>query len=576
MIRRVRRQFICITMTMLTTVLMVPLVAINVITEAMSYNQTRDILEQIAISETAIPEDPHAPNGIPPEPDPKQTDSATGTTVATTVMTTSTGDSGKTAHTTTTARMTVFSKQTTAPSQVTQAQAAQTQAPMTKASQAKAPSVMTTRAVSRETKPVVTAAPPATVPPQTLPPDPWRPQDDWGKWEPEEPDNPWYEIHPDHAALSAAFLQLSAPQKILCANALHFQAAQMGQEPKPNDWDRPLRDRKDKVITIDHFLCYADTSGKIIKVEGTENYTEEDGQILIDYVMDAEKNDGWYGNLQYFRMDYAKGTLVVFSDRSAERLLLHKVLLMSILVFLLMEGVVFFLTMLFTRRAIRPIQETIEQQRQFISDAGHELKTPLTIISANVDILEDEIGDNKWLSYIRSQAERMRILIGNMMNLTKLEMENFKKDFASFSLSAAVAGAALPFESQAFEQEKKLLLEIQENLQYFGNSDQMKQLVGIFIDNAIKYSDEHGEIRVTLQQVQNKKVLKIFNTGKGIPEEEKEKIFERFYRSDASRARATGGYGLGLSIAKRIADTHKIKIQVESEYEHWICFILTF
>lgn len=338
----------------------------------------------------------------------------------------------------------------------------------------------------------------------------------------------------------------------------------------------PFPDKRGDVVTIDHFLCFANAEGTLMRLDGTENYTEDDAQTLLDYVLEKGKTDGWYGSLQYFRKDYDKGTLVVFSDRSAEQLLLHKVLLVSILVFLLMEGVVFLLTMILTKRAMRPMQETFERQRQFISDAGHELKTPLTIISANVDILHDEIGENKWLSYIQSQAERMRVLVGEMMNLTKLEMGDKEKDFVDFSLSEAVSGAALPFEGQAFEQEKQLELEIQEDISYHGNPDQIKQLVGIFMDNALKYSKEHGEIRVTLQQVQNKKTLKVYNTGKGIPESEKEKIFQRFYRSDASRARATGGYGLGLSIAQSIADAHKIRIQVESEYEHWICFILTF
>ena len=140
---------------------------------------------------------------------------------------------------------------------------------------------------------------------------------------------------------------------------------------------------------------------------------------------------------------------------------------------------------------MRPMQETFERQRQFISDAGHELKTPLTIISANVDILHDEIGENKWLSYIQSQAERMRVLVGEMMNLTKLEMGDKEKDFVDFSLSETVSGAALPFEGQAFEQEKQLELEIQEDISYHGNPDQIKQLVGIFMDNALKYSKEH-------------------------------------------------------------------------------------
>lgn len=579
MIRRVRRQFICITMAMLTTVLLIPLIALNVITEAMSYNQTRNLLEQIAISETAVRQ---MPDGAPPDgKQPQETTDAvpaagSGTSTETTVTTT--------ASTTTTAETTTVQTER-APAETKAAgsgapapAAVQTQPPTprqtaaprattavpraTTARQTKAPVTTTKAVVSRETKPAATQPPQPDPPRQTepdLPPDP----PPWWGWD--DPPHDYEDNRENYAAR----------QPVLYAMPL----ASLAQSVPMNDGGRkapPFPDKRGDVVTIDHFLCFANAEGMLMRLDGTENYTEDDAQTMLDYVLEKGKTDGWYGSLQYFRKDYDRGTLVVFSDRSAEQLLLHKVLLVSILVFLLMEGVVFFLTMILTKRAMRPMQETFERQRQFISDAGHELKTPLTIISANVDILHDEIGENKWLSYIQSQAERMRVLVGEMMNLTKLEMGDKEKDFVDFSLSEAVSGAALPFEGQAFEQEKQLELEIQENISYHGNPDQIKQLVGIFMDNALKYSKEHGEIRVTLQQVQNKKTLKVYNTGKGIPESEKEKIFQRFYRSDASRARATGGYGLGLSIAQSIADAHKIRIQVESEYEHWICFILTF
>lgn len=579
MIRRVRRQFICITMAMLTTVLLIPLIALNVITEAMSYNQTRNLLEQIAISETAVRQ---MPDGAPPDgKQPQETtdavpavgsDTSTETTVTTTDSTTSTAE-------TTTVQTERAPAETKAAGSGAPAPAAvQTQPPTprqsavpkattavlraTTARQTKAPVTTTKAVVSRETKPAATQPPQPDPPRQTepdLPPDP----PPWWGWD--DPPHDYEDNRENYAAR----------QPVLYAMPL----ASLARSVPMNDSGRkapPFPDKRGDVVTIDHFLCFANGEGTLMRLDGTENYTEDDAQTMLDYVLEKGKTDGWYGSLQYFRKDYDKGTLVVFSDRSAEQLLLHKVLLVSILVFLLMEGVVFLLTMILTKRAMRPMQETFERQRQFISDAGHELKTPLTIISANVDILHDEIGENKWLSYIQSQAERMRVLVGEMMNLTKLEMGDKEKDFVDFSLSEAVSGAALPFEGQAFEQEKQLELEIQEDISYHGNPDQIKQLVGIFMDNALKYSKEHGEIRVTLQQVQNKKTLKVYNTGKGIPESEKEKIFQRFYRSDASRARATGGYGLGLSIAQSIADAHKIRIQVESEYEHWICFILTF
>lgn len=579
MIRRVRRQFICITMAMLTTVLLIPLIALNVITEAMSYNQTRNLLEQIAISETAVRQ---MPDGAPPDGKrPQETtnavpaagsDTSTETTVTTTASTTTTAETTTVQTERAPAETKAAGSGAPAPAAVqtqsptprqTAAPKATTAAPRaTTARQTKAPVTTTKAVVSRETKPAATQPPQPDPPRQTepdLPPDP----PPWWGWD--EPPHDYEDNRENYAAR----------QPVLYAMPL----ASLAQSVPMNDGGRkapPFPDKRGDVVTIDHFLCFANGEGMLMRLDGTENYTEDDAQTMLDYVLEKGKTDGWYGSLQYFRKDYDRGTLVVFSDRSAEQLLLHKVLLVSILVFLLMEGVVFLLTMILTKRAMRPMQETFERQRQFISDAGHELKTPLTIISANVDILHDEIGENKWLSYIQSQAERMRVLVGEMMNLTKLEMGDKKKDFVDFSLSEAVSGAALPFEGQAFEQEKQLELEIQEDISYHGNPDQIKQLVGIFMDNALKYSKEHGEIRVTLQQVQNKKTLKVYNTGKGIPESEKEKIFQRFYRSDASRARATGGYGLGLSIAQSIADAHKIRIQVESEYEHWICFILTF
>lgn len=579
MIRRVRRQFICITMAMLTTVLLIPLIALNVITEAMSYNQTRNLLEQIAISETTVRQ---MPDGAPPDGKrPQETtdavpaagsDTSTETTVTTTASTTTPAETTTVQTERAPAETKAAGSGAPAPAAVqtqpptprqTAAPKATTAAPRaTTARQTKAPVTTTKAVVSRETKPAATQPPQPDPPRQTEPDLPPNPPPWWG-WD--DPPHDYEDNRENYAAR----------QPVLYAMPL----ASLAQSVPMNDGGRkapPFPDKRGDVVTIDHFLCFANGEGTLMRLDGTENYTEDDAQTMLDYMLEKGKTDGWYGSLQYFRKDYDRGTLVVFSDRSAEQLLLHKVLLVSILVFLLMEGVVFLLTMILTRRAMRPMQETFERQRQFISDAGHELKTPLTIISANVDILHDEIGENKWLSYIQSQAERMRVLVGEMMNLTKLEMGDKEKDFVDFSLSEAVSGAALPFEGQAFEQEKQLELEIQEDISYHGNPDQIKQLVGIFMDNALKYSKEHGEIRVTLQQVQNKKTLKVYNTGKGIPESEKEKIFQRFYRSDASRARATGGYGLGLSIAQSIADAHKIRIQVESEYEHWICFILTF
>ena len=587
MIRRVRRQFIAITMAMLTTVLMVPLVALNTITTAMSYNQTRNLLEQIAVSETETWQNtPGGPSDLPPD-NFSQGSAATPAQTAVSSLSTSV----ETTETTTDITSdTAASQQASAVTGTEKAQSAAAPAVTTAPVPRQTAAAATTRHVSRETKPAATtAAPRTTAPPRSTkttvrvttaityprhteaPPNPW--PDPWpDPW----PYPPYPEPGPDHGPYDAGNCMAIRPAAVQLLAAETVTATTDPADPPSRKPDPPRNDPRKGTVSIDHFLCYADADGNLLKLDGTDDYTEEDGAALLSYVVDCGKYDGTYGNLQFFRKDLEKGFLVVFSDRSAEHLLLKKLLFVSVLVFLVMEGIVLVLTMILTKRAMRPMQATFERQRQFISDAGHELKTPLTIISANVDILQDEIGKNKWLSYIHAQTERMRILVNEMMNLTKLEMGSPEKEFTTFSLSAAISSAALPFESQAFEQKKQLELDIQEDLQYTGNMEQIKQLVGIFMDNAMKYSNPEGEIRVTLQQTRDKKVLKFFNTGKGVTEEEKEKIFERFYRSDSSRARNTGGYGLGLSIAKSIADTHKIKIQVESIPDQWICFILTF
>ncbi len=570
MIRRVRKQFICITMTMLTTILLVPLIALNVITEAISYNQTRNLLEQIAINETAIRNEPNHPQYETPPfekeiPQNNATTTSSASTNTSTITTTSVLHSETSYHNNET---TIIKKSTTTAnvSRETKVTTARRK-DRTAATKKSTKNTTYTTAVSHTklTAPIFTH--------ETEPPPPHKPFPE----DPHDPD-PWF--HPNEALSynqnqTAGITQLNYFADFQYPTDYNkvIPTGFYNQKKQP---DMPPHSKSNILVTIDHFICFTDKNGLLTDVTGSDDYEEEECQMLVNYVFQSEKTDGLYENFQFYRKDIPDGTLIVFSDRSSDQLLLKKLLAVSILVFFCMEGVVFFLTMVLTKHTMKPMQETFERQRQFISDAGHELKTPLTIISANVDILQDEIGTNKWLSYIHSQTERMGTLINNMMNLTKMDMGNQQQEFIDFSLSTAVTNAVLPFESQAFEQEKKLQLDIQENINYTGNAEQIKQLTAIFIDNAIKYSNDHGEIRVKLEQTRDKKILTIYNTGKGITESEKEKIFERFYRVDTSRARATGGYGLGLSIAKSIADAHKIKIQVKSQYEHWICFTLIF
>ena len=231
------------------------------------------------------------------------------------------------------------------------------------------------------------------------------------------------------------------------------------------------------------------------------------------------------------------------------------------------------LSVILTEKMTKPINEAFVKQRQFLSDAGHELKTPVSVVLANADVLKQEIGENKWLGYIATEARRMESLVGDIMDLAKLEDEETKElNKKEFDLSSAVTSAALPFESLSFEKGMTMEFDIQENIRFTGDEEKISELVVIFLSNAIKYGEEKGVIKVSLKKIHKKIHLSFYNTGVGVEEDEKEKIFDRFYRVDKARSRENGSYGLGLSIAKAIVEEHGGNISVESRFKEWIEF----
>lgn len=545
MIRHVRRHFICFTMCILTGAVLLPMIALNVIPALMSYNQNKVILEQAVQNEIRLrtPKLTPQPDNQPSEANPFTVTTAVTTTVEVT-----------TSHSTTTVTETMVAAETAPPeSTVLQPQnSSQPQKTGTKPTQTE-PSVLTRPSIQ------TTVKQPQTIPNE--PPPPWEDDDPnekddepWKDPPPYENDFPW-QPHPWDASISI-FPQTATQKK-------------WNSEPPAPKGDS----------SSDYFLAVLDTNGNLTETIHADwyDYTEEEVQTLVEKVQKSKKQDGRFDTFQFHEQDYQMGSIVAFIDCSKDLSFLQQLMIVSIIIFILMESIVLLLTMMLTKRAMLPMQISFEKQKQFISDAGHELKTPLTIISANADILQDEIGENKWLDYIRMQTERMRVLVDEMMALTKMEYSNNLDTAERFNLSSAVETMALPFESQAFEQQKQFLITVQPDLYFHGNPEQIRRMIGILIDNAFKYSAEHGEIKVSLkEETGGRAVLEVYNTGKGVREDETEKIFERFYRSDSSRARATGGYGLGLSIAKSVAEAHKIKIEVNSVPDHWITFTLVF
>lgn len=212
---------------------------------------------------------------------------------------------------------------------------------------------------------------------------------------------------------------------------------------------------------------------------------------------------------------------------------------------------------------VKPVNETLEKQKQFISNASHELKTPLAVIEANSDVLENEIGENKWLTYIQNETDSMDKLINELLLLAKIENVNDVKDYEQFNLSEHVETITSMFESIAFEKQIKIVTKIQNEISINANKQDIEHIVSTLLDNAIKHSEVGKDVEVELLKEKNNIILQVKNYGEAIPKEQQDKIFERFYRIDKSRNRKEKRYGLGLAIAKSTVEKYNGKISVE-------------
>ena len=208
-----------------------------------------------------------------------------------------------------------------------------------------------------------------------------------------------------------------------------------------------------------------------------------------------------------------------------------------------------------SKTIVKPVEDSFEKQKQFVSDASHELKTPLAIIEANADVLQDKVGENKWITYIQKEVQSMDKLVNDLLVLARMENTNTSNN-QKFDLSKEVQMAVSVFESMIYEKKIKLETNISEGLEFNGDKEDIKHIISIILDNAIKHTEENGKIIVNTSKEKSNIKIEIKNQGEPIPEEEREKIFERFYRVDKARNRSEKRYGLGLSIAKGIVEKY--------------------
>ena len=254
---------------------------------------------------------------------------------------------------------------------------------------------------------------------------------------------------------------------------------------------------------------------------------------------------------------------VFFVDVTSQLNSVNKLAYNFSFVFLIMFALTYLFSSYMTNESIKPIQKAFDRQNQFISDASHELKTPLAIINTNVDVLlNDSTDSEKWLHYIKSEVSRMSKLTENLLYLSQFDDHNLVSPPSVVNLSELCEHVLLGMEAVAFEKKRMLDYEVELDIMVQGDYEQLSQVLMILIDNAMKYSDENGHISVSLS-MSSQVNLTVTNDGPGIPEEKIDQVFNRFYKVDTSRSQQSG-YGLGLAIAASIVSHHSGKISCKS------------
>lgn len=318
-------------------------------------------------------------------------------------------------------------------------------------------------------------------------------------------------------------------------------------------------------------------SSKVIRTDVEKNL-----DAICKYIESTDRESGVIATQQLrFLKEPVEGvgTKVALMDRESETQAIYFQFRLYIVLAFIILVLVLLLCDYLARRSILPVDEAIRTQQQFIADASHELKTPLAVILANLDILASSPDSTvresaKWVDNTRSEAQRMSKLVNEMLFLARSDAAmDMNYNFRLISLSDVVEEVVLTTEALAYERNIELKSDIAENSQVVGDVERLKQVVMILVENATKYVDENGTIEVRLTtSPRHTEVLTVSNSGTPIPADQSTHIFDRFYRVDESRVREKGGYGLGLSIAQNIVERHRGEISLDYSDERGTCF----
>lgn len=371
---------------------------------------------------------------------------------------------------------------------------------------------------------------------------------------------------------ASSYFEMSSQNKqMLMAHAQMYSLNQSFEDLAPPNRPRPQENHDFKggfnpdspMFQLSTFYTVAISyDGEVLEIKNEPStvHTNSELESLARSIVSSKKQSGTKNNLAFYKMDKGGYTLVAFMDNTVVNenamTLFRYTLIFGAAALVLF----FFLSVFLARKIVNPLEESYKKQKQFISDAGHELKTPVSVVSANAELLSREVGDNQWLKNIQYENERMGVLIGQLLDLARTESVTPKMEILDFS--RLVSGETLPFESVAFEKNLTLNSSIADDIRLEGNSIQLKQIVSILLDNAIRHSSDGGVVYLTLKKEHGLAKLFVVNRGDEIPKEQRDQLFERFYRVDTARNGEDKHYGLGLAIAKAIATAHKGHIQV--------------
>ena len=352
---------------------------------------------------------------------------------------------------------------------------------------------------------------------------------------------------------------------------LEMQSEQMMQSVANNPFQLGSPKMESEEVRLPFFMVKVGRHGEVLAASGGY-YDLSDEASILEIIRAASASDSQTGVLEEYDLRFSKsngpdGETFVFADMTSERATMRSLyqscIFIGVLSFLIFLGI----SLLLAHWAVKPVDQAWQQQRQFVADASHELKTPLTVIMTNAEMLQDpgynEETRQQFSSSILTMSQQMRGLVEGLLELARVDNGAVKTSFSELDMSQLVEDDMLPFEPLYFEKELTLSTAIEKGIRVKGSPSHLRQVLDILLDNAMKYSTPQGEVRVKLKKQGSHCVLSVASPGAEISAEDLKNIFKRFYRIDKARSR-DGSYGLGLSIAQSIVEEHRGRIWAES------------